>query len=167
MAFLIIGVILTAIIVIVLNFRVNNSLRSIKMPTISTIIDKNNYPLEDSYSITISDYELTNMLSALNIPDVKKLSTQTSAKHILVSGVYQKPVDMNLAIYVVPKVKEGKVYVEVEDATVGGVRMIWLINDSLRASLATSIENYTTSRINGKITDILLKDSEMIVEVSR
>jgi hypothetical protein len=164
--FIIIGALISAIIIIAINFRVNKSLRGVKLPTISNIVDKNNYPPEDSYQITISDYELTNMLLALNIPDVKNLKTQTIAKHITVSGVYQKPVDMNLAIYVIPKVKNGKVYVEVEDATVGGVRMIWLINDSLRESLATSIENYATSRINGKITDILLKDGEMTVKVS-
>jgi len=154
-----------AIILLILNIKVNKSFSKIEIPLVTQLLNGNE-PTKDNYTVTITDSQLTEILRSLNIPDVKNIKTTTTKEHILITGIYQKPLDLNLEVRILPKVKDKKVVIEVQDATVGGIRMIWLITDNMRQSIAGGIENYATGRINGKITDVVLKAGETAVKVS-
>lgn len=164
--FILITLLLGAIFSLVINFNVNHSFKVVSLPSVSRNFQESGNTT-DVYSVSIYDYDLTTILKSLNIPDTRDLNAHVRTKNIKISGIYQKPFDLKLDIYAKPKISNNEVTVQLDDATVGGVRMIWLINDGMRQALASSIENYATGRINGKITDIALKEGEMIIKISR
>lgn len=161
----VIFVVLGAISLLILNIKVNKSFSKIDIPVVTQLL-KGSEPTKDSYTIDITDSQLTDILRSLNILDVKDIKAKTSKDHVLIDGIYQKPIDLRLELKIIPKVKDSNVMIEVQDATIGGIRMIWLINDAIRQSISGGIENYATGRINGKITDIVLNEGEMAVKVS-
>lgn len=163
--FILIILILGAILSLVMNLNVNHSFKGVGLPSVSRIFQESGNTT-DVYSVSIYDYDLTTILKSLNVPDTRDLTAHVRTKNINVSGIYQKPFDLKLDIYAKPKISNNNVTIQLDDATVGGVRMIWLINDGMRQALASSIENYATGRINGKITDIVLDEGEMIIKIT-
>lgn len=163
--FILITLILGAIFSLLINFNINHSFKGVGLLSVSQIFQESDNT-SDVYSVSIYDYDLTTILKSLNIPDTRDLTAHVRTKNIKISGIYQKPLDLKLDIYVRPIISNNKVIVQLDDATVGGVRMIWLINDGMRQALASSIENYATGRINGKITDIVLDEGEMIIKIT-
>ncbi|MFA6082121.1 MAG: hypothetical protein WC773_01730 [Patescibacteria group bacterium] len=118
------------------------------------------------YFVYITDSQINYIITQLNIPNTKNLSSKTTATQIETTGTYTTPTDLPLIFYWIPKVdSNGKLTVSVNDLTVAGVRLLPLATTEVRAGLADSLSNLINSRIIGKITNLKLEQGQITATV--
>jgi len=128
----------------------------------------NTVQTKDSYAVHITSSDFDEILRQANIPNIENIVTTITPERIELNGSSTTAIKAHVFIAFKPVInKSGDLTLEVNEVTVGGIRIMLLMNDAVRSQISDGIVNYTKDRFSGKITKIELKSGEIVAWVTQ
>ncbi len=131
----------------------------LKLP-VSLHLGKTNSTSEE-YRLRLTDADLELLLGSINIPNTMDQRIATHPKFVQISATTVSPIRAPLVLKIVPLINNGKIAIEVNDLTVGGIRAMPLATPSLRQSIANALQSAVDAQIKGQLTKIVLEEGAM------
>ena len=134
---------------------------SIKLP-LSLHLGKTSDTSEE-FRLRLTNTDLEILLGSINIPNSIDQRVAAHPKFVEISATTVTPIKAPLVLKIVPKVDDGKITIEVDDLTVGGIRVLPLATPALRQSIENGLQSAVDGQIKGRLTKITLEEGAMNV----
>lgn len=115
----------------------------------------------EEYRLRLTNADLELLFGSINIPNTIDQHIATHPKFMEITAMTVSPIRAPLVLKIVPKVSDGKITIEVDDLTVGGIRVLPLATPNLRQSIANGLQSAVDGQIKGRLTKVILEEGVM------
>jgi len=132
----------------------------LKLPSNQTV------PAADEFTVHLHDLDLDRALAQAGIPNLSDPTAHIHLDSIELDATLSSPLPLPVVMRFVPRVgNDGKITIQINDLTAGGIRILPLATLAMREAISQSLQTLINAKFSGKITKITLAEGELTAYV--